>query len=161
MGKGIDYSLSMIVVFVIVFVVFGFRELMGYPINPSHVLVFSCWSFATAVVQLLETVMSLVPKCVEVFERELHAIGRDNKENILKLKSWYASYYGGFKFLADLIMIVFFSVGMCFIFGGVSYENDALSNGLTMLAIALFFFSIVVREIIENKIKRYRLKKEI
>lgn len=149
----------MIVVFVIVFVISGFRELLGYPISSSFVLVFSCWSFTTAIVQLLETVVSLIPECVEVFERELHSIGRDDKETSLRAKLWYASYQGRVKFIANFIMVVSFSFGLCFILSDASYENDALANGLTMLAIAMFFFNVVMREIIENKVKTYKLKK--
>ena len=148
-----------VVAFVLAFICCGIKELMGYPLSSSILLICSVWSFSFACVQIFETFVLILPMCQEHFLGELQNAG-ETEDALRKGKYWFAQRCKRFKRIANMIMCISLSFGLCWIFLECSYENDALANGLTLLSIAFFFLGIAIKDFAEHRISTYTLKNE-
>ncbi len=151
-------SSIVVLAFAVTFAICGARVLLGYPLSSASVFACSILSFFAGIVQVLETIMSFFDKSKERLLEELKNNGLNNESIRKKTETWYCEHYDIYKTLINMIMFISMVVGLCCILFGFEYENNVLSDGLSLLAIATLFLSMVIRDYANARISAYKLK---
>ena len=155
----LNRSTYVVLSFGLAFFIFGIKELVGFPIKDSYMLVLSIWSFIATVVQMMETIMSFFPKCREKMFEELRSNGYGDEKTLKKAGLWYYKRINKYESIINIMMFIVLLGGICWFIGGGDYTNNALANGLTLLSISFVFLNMVIKDYALVRIDSFRLKK--
>ena len=151
-------SSILVIVFFIGFTICGIKVLAGYPLGPCLLLACSILSFFAGIMQILENLIAASEKGKKKTLEELHKTQKDDEIAVNNVEELYRKQIDVYKNTKSIVMFIALLSGMCLLIFGGDYENNVLSDGLTLLAIAFFFLSISINDIAESIISAFKIK---